>query len=466
MISSFPSTCTLIPPSLLPVILSFRQSLLNENRATLRLAFPLVVGQLSQMLVGLTDTLMIGQLGVVPLATATFANSILYLPLMVGIGMTMAVSIRVSQARGAKDVQMAREALRNGLLIALIVGLLTVVLALAVIPFLHLFGQEPEVAEKADRFFLIVAVSMIPAIGMMAIKNHADAMNHPWPAFWILLGGVALNVLLNWVFIWGKWGAPAMGLEGAGVATLIARAASLALLVLWCRRSPAIREWIPQHWCKRPHGPSIRSLVKVGLPASLQLLAEVSAFVMATMIIGMIGKEALASHQVAIICANTVFMVPLGLSMALTVRVGEAWGAKQPERLRPIIVGGWLLGALFTVFSASTVLLFPREIAGWFLDDPEALTVATSLLLISAAFQFSDAMQILSVGALRGLDDVTLPAWVAAFAYWVVSIPLGAWFAFRLGWQAPGIWWGITIGLSLTAVLLGRRLWRKTAVAL
>ena len=444
--------------------LSFRQTLLDESRATVKLAFPLVIGQLSQMLVGLTDTLMIGQLGVVPLAAATFANSILYLPLMFGIGMAMAVSIRVSQARGANDVQMAREAVRNGLLIALVVGLLTVLLALAVIPFLHLFGQEPEVTKAADRFFLIVAVSMIPAIGSMALKNHADAMNHPWPAFWILLGSVGLNVLLNWILIWGKWGAPAMGLEGAGLATLLARTAGLVALIVWCRRSPAMREWIPHHWIKRPHGPSIRSLVKVGLPASLQLLAEVSAFVMAAMMIGTIGKEALASHQVAITCAATVFMVPLGLSMALTVRVGEAWGAKQPQRLRPIVVSGWLLGTLFTIVSASTVLLFPGTIAGWFLDEPGALAVATSLLLVSAAFQFSDAMQILSMGALRGLDDVTVPAWLAVFAYWVVSLPVGAWFAFGLDWKAPGIWWGITIGLTLTALLLGRRLWKKTAV--
>lgn len=440
-----------------------KQALLTEGRTTLQLAFPLVAGQLGQMLVGLSDTLMIGQLGVVPLAAATFANTILYLPLMFGIGMTMAVSIRVSQARGAEDVQMAREALRNGLFIALVVGLLSVVLAGVLIPFLHLFGQEPEVAAAADRYFLICAVSMIPAIGSMAVKNHADAMNHPWPAFWILLGGVLLNVFLNWVLIWGKFGAPALGLEGAAIATLVSRLISLAVLVSWSRSSRTIGEWVPRHWFKRPHGPSIRSLVKVGLPASLQLLAEVSAFVVATMIIGTISKEALASHQVAITCAATVFMVPLGISMALTVRVGEAWGAKTYERLRPIVVSGWLLGAVFTLFSASAVLAFPGTIAGWFLDEPEALAVATALLLVSAAFQFSDAMQILSMGALRGLDDVSGPAWIAVFAYWVVSLPVGAALAFGLDWGASGMWWGITLGLTLTAVLLGRRLWRKTA---
>lgn len=441
-------------------------SLLHEGRSTLRLAFPLIAGQLGQMLVGLADTLMIGQLGVVPLAAATFANTIVHLPLMFGIGMTMAVSIRVSQARGARDPQMAREALRNGLYLAHFVGLLTVILALLLAPFLHLFGQEEEVTRAANRYFLIVALSMVPAIGSMAVKNHSDAMNHPWPAFWILLGGVGFNVLLNWVFIWGHLGSPALGLEGAGLATLLARSATLVSLLFWSRRSPEIREWVPRHWWKRPHLESIRSLVKVGLPTSLQLLAEVSAFVMATILIGRIGKEALAAHQVAITCAATVFMVPLGLSMALTVRVGEAWGAQAHERLRPIVVSGWLLGTAFTLVSASTVLALPGTIAGWFIDEPRTLAVATSLLIVSAAFQYSDAMQILSMGALRGLNDVSGPAWLAVFAYWIVSLPIGWWLAFPRDLGAPGMWWGITIGLTLTAVLLGSRLWKRTAPSL
>lgn len=441
-----------------------RQSLLREGRGTLLLAFPLIFGQVSQMLVGLSDTLMIGRLGVVPLAASTFANTILYLPLMLGIGMTMAVSIRVSQARGAGDTQMAREALRNGLFIALIVGLLTVVVAVATIPFFGYFGQEPDVADAAGHYFLIVAVSMIPAIGCMAVRNHADAMNHPWPAFWIMLGGVALNVLLNWILIWGKLGAPEMGLEGAGIATLIARLATLAVLVNWCRGSRTMHDWVPRHWFKRPDGPSIRSLIKVGLPASLQLLTEVSAFVIATMLIGTIGKVALASHQVAITCATTVFMVPLGLSMAMTVRIGEAWGARHYDRLRPLVASGWLMGACFTVCSALTVLVFPTVIAGWFVTEPEARALAATLLVISAAFQFGDAMQIISMGALRGLDDVHFPAWLAVFAYWGVSIPIGWWLAFRLDWGAPGMWWGITIGLTLTALMLGTRLWRRARV--
>jgi MATE family multidrug resistance protein len=440
------------------------KTLLQEGKGTLVLAFPLIFGQVSQMLVGLSDTMMIGRLGVTQLASATFANTILYLPLMLGIGMTMAVSIRVSQARGAQDPQMAREALRNGLFIGIVVGLLTVAGALATIPFFDHFGQEPEVSQAADDYFLIVAISMIPAIGCMAVKNHADAMNHPWPAFWILLGGVALNILLNWVFIWGKLGAPALGLEGAGIATLLARSLTLVVLIRWCRQSRTMNDWVPRRWWRKPDPVSIRSLVKVGLPASLQLLAEVSAFVMATILIGTIGKAALASHQVAITCVATVFMVPLGLSMAMTVRIGEAWGANARARLRPLVVSGWIIGAAFTVVSALLFLLFPGTIAGWFIVDPEARAVATALLGIAAIFQFSDAIQILSMGSLRGLDDVTVPAWLAVFAYWVVSIPIGWWLAFRLNWGASGMWWGITLGLTLTAILLSYRLWKMTRV--
>ncbi|MCB1061665.1 MAG: MATE family efflux transporter [Verrucomicrobiae bacterium] len=440
-------------------------SIRNEGRSTLLLAFPLIAGQVGQMLMGVADTLMIGRLGVVPLAAATFANNVLHLPLMIGIGMMMAVSIRVSQARGAKDQAAARDALRHGLLIGHIVGIMAVALAVVLLPFLGHFRQDPDVTEAAGLYFLIVSVSMIPAIGAMAVKNHADAMNHPWPAFWIVLGGVALNVLLNWILIYGRFGIPAYGLEGAGIATLIARSVALAALLWWCVGSRHLCGWVPVHWFRRPDWTAVRSLVRVGLPASLQLLAEISAFVGATILIGTLGKEALASHQVAITCAAMVFMVPLGLAMALTVQIGEAWGAGELKRMRPIVVSGWLMVIAFTVLSANVFLFFNRSIAGWFLTESDALQLAASLLVVAAVFQFSDALQIVSAGALRGLDDVKGPAWVAFFAYWVISLPIGWWLAFRQEWGVAGMWWGITIGLTLTALILGVRIWRKTAVS-
>ena len=435
----------------------------DESRTTLRLAAPLIIGQLGQMLISLSDTLMLGWLGVTPLAACSFANTLIYLPMMFGIGMSMAVSIRVSQARGANEPAAARAALRHGLYITLGLGLLTVVAALAIRPFLWLFQQDPGVIAIVPNFLLILAASMIPAMGSMAVKNHADAMNRPWPVFWISMGAVALNVLLNWMLIFGKLGAPRLGFEGAAVATLISRAASLIGMIVWCRRDAALKEWVPIRWLRAPDWPAVKDLMRTGFPASMQLLAEVSAFVAATFIIGHMGKEQLASHQVAIQCAATIFMIPLGISMALTVRIGEAFGAKKPEVMRPILASGWSMGVAFTLLSATAFVIFNRELAGLFIDDPVVLEMAASLLIVAAAFQFCDALQIISAGALRGLDDVHTPAWIAFWAYWVVSIPLGWVFAYPVGMGVTGMWWGITMGLTMTSILLGRRIWRKTA---
>lgn len=437
-------------------------SLRREGLQTLRLALPLIVGQLSQMLMGVADTVMIGRVGEVELAASSFSNTLIYVPMMLGIGMSLAVSIRVSQARGAGDPEAARAALRHGLQITIGLGILTLLGAWLMLPFLGVFRQMPEVLEASPSYFLLIAASMIPAMASMAVKNHADAMNRPWPVFWITLGSVLLNVLLNWIFIFGHLGVAAMGLEGAGVATLLARGIGFLGLIWWCIKSPDLREWIPHHWFRRPDRPALLDLVRLGIPTSLQLLAEVSAFVFASLMIGTLGVAALASHQVAISCAATVFMVPLGVSMALTVRIGEVEGAKQFSRMRPILISGWLLGLGFALFSVSSFLIFNQSIAAWFVSGGEVQRVAAALLLVAAAFQFSDSMQVISAGVLRGLNDVKGPAWLAFAAYWLVAIPGGWLLAFPLRWGVAGVWWGITIGLSLTAIALAVRAWRKT----
>ena len=442
---------------------NFLRTLGREGRLTAALALPLAAGQISQIFISLADTLMVGRLGVLPLAAATFANNVLYIPFIFGLGLSMAISVRVSQARGAGDREAARAALRHGVFLSLLVGTLTVLGGWALQPFLTLFGQDPEVVRAMPRYFLLVAASMIPALASMAVKNHADAMNKPWTPFWIMLGAAGLNVVFNWIFIYGKLGAPRMGLEGAGLATLLVRLAMLTAMIWWCVRAEAVRDWVPTRWFRAPEWPAVLDLVRIGLPASLQLLAEVSAFVMVTLLIGTLGPAALASHQVAMTCAATIFMVPLGLSMALTVRMGEAWGAKEWTRLRFILVSGWGLALAFTACSAQGFLFFNHTIAGWFLTEPTARGLTANLLLVSAAFQVSDALQVSSGCALRGLGDVKIPALLAFFAYWVIAIPAGWWLTFRAGLGVAGMWWGITLGLTTTAIALGLRVWRKTA---
>ncbi len=440
------------------------RAVVGEARGTAWLALPLVAGQVSQMLMGVVDTVMIGQLGVVPLAAATLAMTLVHIPLIAGVGVLVAVSIRVSQARGAGDVTGGRGAVRNGLYLAFLFGGIALVAGFLTRPLLAMIGQDPAVAAAAGDYYVIVMASLVPGLACMVFKNFADAMNRPWGAFWILLGGVGLNVLLNWVFIYGRWGVPAMGLEGAGWATLIARGLDALVLWGWTARWGKFGQWVPRRWLRMPDWTVMRSLLRVGLPTSVQLLAEVGAFVAATVMIGWISAEALASHQIAITCAATTFMVPLGISMALTVRVGEAWGAEEFARLRPIVSSGLAMGAGVMVASAATFLLAGKLIAGWFIADPAVIGIAANLLVLAGIFQVSDGIQIVSAGCLRGMNDVRVPAWIALAAYWAIALPLGAWLAFGLGLGAVGVWLGLTCGLVVAAVWLGIRVWGKCGV--
>ncbi|RYD34510.1 MAG: MATE family efflux transporter [Verrucomicrobiaceae bacterium] len=295
------------------------------------------------------------------------------------------------------------------------------------------------------------------------MKNHADALNRPWPPFWIFLSGVALNVFLNWVMIHGKLGCPALGFEGAAWATLIARVAIFVAMVIWLTRAKGLREWVPYRWFRAPDFADIRRLLSVGFPASLQMLCEVSAFSAAGLLMGQFGPDSMAAHQIAITLAGTAFMIPLGLSMALTVRIGEANGAGDFGRLRPIVLSGWGLAVCFSLLAAATFFIGGKFLASLFINEPAVIGLAASLLMIVGVFQVSDSLQVASSAMLRGLRDARVPALMGFTAYWIVGLPFGALLAFNSGMEARGVWWGLAAGLMVAALALGPRLWKKTA---
>lgn len=435
-------------------------SLVREGKATLTLALPLMAGQVSQMLMSLVDTFMIGSIGTVELAASTLAHTILHLPLMVGVGLAIAVSIKVSQARGANKKEHAKSALRDGFFLSLLFGLVTFVLCLASLPLLPFMGQDPEVVAEMPVFYLLVSLSMTPAMASMVIRNHSDAMAKPWPVFWIVLGSVLLNALLNWLLIFGKWGFPELNLVGAGVATLLARFFGLLGLMVWCRSSADLRDWSPKRWFLRPVWKELREFWKLAWPSSLQTSAELSAFIFAAFFVGSFGAAALAAHQVALMCMATTFMVPLGLSMALTVQVGEAKGAGTLERFRAIVLSGWGMGLVVSLCGAAVFLWKGEYLAAFFLTEPAPLQIAVSLFTIGAIFQIADHSQILSSGVLRGVDDVRMPTLILGFSHWLIGIPLGLYLALHLGYEVNGIWWGLCAGLVTSAILLGRRAWK------
>ena len=436
-------------------------SFFSECRATLLLALPLISGQLSLMLMGVVDTVMVGRLGVVPLGAATFSYTVLSVPFVLGLGLLSSVSVRVSQASGADRPHDAREALRHATWLALGYGLLVVLAVALGLPLLSRLGQPAEVVARAPIFLMTCAVSLVPALLSMTWKSHADALNHPWPPFWIMLGGVGVNVVLNWLLIWGHCGFPALGLEGSGIATLTARMLVAVVMFRWITRSVRVRDWTPPRWFVRCRLGAFFHLLAIGFPASLQMLTEVCAFSAASLLIGTLGAVALDAHQVAITCAATTFMVPLGVALAITVRVGEIVGAGERARLRRVLLGGWLFAVSFMSVSMLAFLLFGRDIGAMFTSDAGVIEITAKLLLVAGVFQLFDGLQVVSACALRGVNDVRVPAWVAFFAYWIVALPCGAALGLGLHQGAMGVWIGLAMGLGVAAVALGFRAWRK-----
>lgn len=438
----------------------------DEARATLRLAVPIVGGQLGQMLLMFIDSLMIARVGTDPLAASAFSHAISSVIYVSGIGILTSVGVRAAQAHGAGKPQTAGEVLRNGLWLALVVGLLAIgVNELFVLPNLRSFGQTEGVVREAAPFLRLIAFSLLPALIWQTLKGFCEALQHPLPPMLTVLGGVPLNVGLNVLFIYGSpaLGLPAMGLAGAGLATLITRCLMLVVLAAYVARTAHCAEHrAGVDWRARPNGTVLRDLLGLGLPASVQLLAECAAFAWAAIMVGWIGAIPLAAHQVAISFAAVTFMFPLGTAFAVSARMGEAVGAKELHRLWNIGFSGLALGAGIMSVFAVVFLAFGADLARLFVQDSEVAWLAASLLAVAGVFQLVDGLQVVGISALRGLSDARVPAIIAFGSYWCVAIPAAWFFGFKLEWGAKGVWWGLALGLACAAVALAARLQVKT----
>ena len=428
-------------------------SLLREGKKTAILSIPIIIGQISQMLMVITDTVMVGEVGVTELAALTFASSVFAVPFVFGIGLVTSVSILTSGAVGREDDAEARAVCRNGFFLALGVGCLLATLSCGIIPFLSIFNQPEEVTAIAPPYLSLVLISIIPILSSIALKNHSDSLDRTWTGFFIFFGGVILNVILNQIFIFEL----GYGLTGAGWATLISRTAILVAMLSWFMRTHKITHLVPRRWLRKPDPKTIKKLLTLGIPASFHLLAEIGAFSTAAILVGYWGEVALAGHQIAMTTAGTVFMVPLGLGIALTMRMGRAFGANETARYMPIIISGWLITISFITVTAFACWLGNEFIAGLYIDDQAVINFAAKLLIIVALFQLFDGLQVVSAGYLRGLEDVKIPAWTAFVSYWIFGIPVGWFLATAGGLDAAGIWWGLATGLAVAALILSAR---------
>ena len=433
-------------------------SVLRENKGTLALALPIMVGHVSQMLLGLADTVMIGRIGTMELAAAAFANVIFNTFFVAAIGLLVAVSVNTAYEHGAKRDQEAAEILRNSLFIALFIGLSLALILCALKPLLYIFKQPESVTILAPKYLFWLAISLIPAVPALTVKSFCEAKNQPWVVFWVMLGGVALNIALNYVLIFGNLGFPRLELVGAGVATFISRMIVLLVIFYYLTKSKKLASSLPKKWISRLNKEKVTSLFKVGSPTAGQLTIAFGSFSITALLIGQFGNTALAAHQIALTCTALIFMFPLGIGMAVSIRVGHSIGSEEAKTCHPIIWGAQIISFLITGFFAISLILFSPAAARGFSTDPYLVELSASLLKIVALFLIFDGAQAISMSALRGLRDVIVPTVLIFLSFWVFAIPFGALFAFKLDFGARGLWIGLASGLALGALLLTGRL--------
>jgi MATE family multidrug resistance protein len=432
--------------------------LLAQAKKTWTLAFPIILGEVAQMSLGIIDTAMVGAVSYKQLAAAALVMSVINIPYVFGIGITISVSQMVSMAHGRRDGKLVSHYLYNGFwLCAISAVIISLAIELSKNILFHL-DQDPTVARLALPYLQIMGWSVIPMLLFLALKQFTDGLERTKTAMILSLSAIPINVFLNWLLIYGNWGFPRMELTGAGWATFITRVLIfivLGLIVLYhrtFRRYVAVRSIV---WKLRWQ--TIKELLEIGIPSSFQITMEAGAFAISGILIGTIGAVEQAAHQIALSLASLTFMVSMGLSQASSIRTSNTFGRKDWPLISEIGKSTLVMALIYGTFCAAIFILFRYQLPYVFNDDKEVVSMAAYLLLFAALFQISDSTQSISAGLLRGIKDVKIPTFFIAIAYWAIGIPVGCLLAFYYNMGAAGIWMGFITGLTFSAAFLSFR---------
>ncbi|MBA4166483.1 MAG: MATE family efflux transporter [Chitinophagaceae bacterium] len=426
-----------------------------EASQTIRLAIPIIIGELAQMSLHIIDSAMVGAISYKQLAATALVLNAMNLPFVFGIGMTISVSQMVSMAHGRKDSHQVSHYLFNGFCLCSVTAIvisLGMVFGRGVI--FHL-GQDPEVATLAMPFMKLIGLSIIPMLMFMTLKQFTDGLEFTRTAMLLSLCALPVNIFLNWVLIYGHLGFPRLELIGAGWATLITRSLIFIVLSIIVLRHPTFRRYIAvrrSQWKIRRK--TIRELLNIGVPSSLQIGMEAGAFAVSGIIIGTLGAVAQAAHQIALSCASFTFMVSMGLAQAGSIRVSNAYGRSNWTKIALIGKSTLITALVYGMFCALFFIAFRYSLPKVFNENILVVETASLLLLFAAFFQISDSTQAIGAGLLRGIKDVKVPTILVAVAYWVIGIPVGYVLAFNFGLGASGMWLGLTLGLTMSSLFL------------
>ncbi len=456
-------------PQAHPAPLGFR----TECKETLRLAAPLAVANLLQMLIYAVDVVFIARLGAQSLAASALAVAVFGLLVWALQGLAGAVAPVIAAELGARApaLRPVRRAVRMALWLAVLSGGLAMALCTQVGLLMRLTGQDPQVGAMAADFMQVLLFAIVPMVMAGVLRHFVSALGRPVFATFITALGIGANALGNYALVFGNLGAPALGLAGSAVSTIITSLVILGLYILAIRLDPRLHRYRVFGFFWRPDWARMAQLVRVGLPIALTILAEAGVFGAAAFLMGRIGPDQLAAHTLALQIASFAFMVPFGVSQAATIRVGYFYGAGSHEGVRQAGTAALLMGVGFMSVTASAMLFAPHWLLSIYIDPRDAANAAlvahaTSFLLVGAAFQLFDGTQVVASGALRGLQDTRTPMWIALFAYWVPGFGLAVGLGFATPLEGLGVWIGLAAGLVCASALLLRRWSRREVLGL
>lgn len=441
----------------------------THARETLALGLPLAGSSLAQMALHVTDVVMVGWYGVVPLAAVVLGASSFFIVYVLGAGFAKAVMPMVAAALARGDETQVRRDTRMGLWLSIAFGVVVLPVFWWSGAILAALGQKPEVTVLAQDYLQIVGFGMIPALCVTVLQSYLSALGRTQVVLWVTLVAVGLNILINWALIFGNWGFPELGTQGAAVATISTQVMSLVVLAVYAGWRPELRRFhlFQRFW--RPDWHALGQVWRLGVPIGLTGLAEGGLFHASALMMGWIGTVELAAHGIALEVAALTFMLHVGLSSAATIRIAGFDGRRDRDGVRRAAVVAVALSLVVAIASVMLFLAVPEPIVGLFLDmaKPESaaiLAYGTVLLMLAGLFQLADGMQVVALGLLRGLQDTRVPMWLAAISYWLIGIPCSYVLAFPMGWGGVGLWLGLVIGLFCAAGSLMWRFWRLVRV--
>jgi MATE family multidrug resistance protein len=432
----------------------FGKEYIDNYRKTFTLAFPVVLSQLGHVLVGVADSIMVGRTGTVPLAAVSLGNGIFSVILVLGLGLSYGITPLVASADGKNDYEESSVVFRHGIIINSVAALLLLLVLYLSVPLIKYMNQPAEVAASAISYLRILLVSLIPLMLFQTFKQFAEGLSFTKQAMYISITANIINVLLNYVLIYGKMGFEPMGIEGAAIATLISRVIMAVAMIYYIYTSHRYKVYKLALSMAGYSRKVFMKILGIGVPVALQMVFEVGAFASAAIMIGWFGSSELAAHQIALSMASVTYMMASGISAAATVRVGNQFGRNDKHQLRLAGYSAFYIIIAFMFICALAFIVGRHFLPSLYIKDPLVIDMASSLLVIAAIFQLSDGVQVVGLGVLRGMSDVKIPTAITLVAYWVVGLPFGYFLSSYYELGAFGIWYGLLTGLSIAAIFL------------